>query len=225
MTWDPASQRTPYDVLGIDRSATAKELRAAYRKLSRTRHPDRGGTNEAFQELTAANTLLSDPLARSDYDHAFDLHAAEHAAPPRPGRQTGGSGAEYQWNTQAPQSPFPAPSSSTPAEKAKIVEEWVIYIVGFFATAMVRQIFAGVLHIDILPVIPFIAYFVVAFMVHRKYAASRKRANADGASWFIKKRTLTYIRKHAAKSEAAQAAQRIASRARKSAQRQTRKRH
>jgi hypothetical protein len=46
----------PYRVLGVARSATAAEIKAAYRVLARERHPDnkQSGSHEAFVQLTAA---------------------------------------------------------------------------------------------------------------------------------------------------------------------------
>lgn len=45
----------PYRVLGVARSATAAEIKAAYRLLVRERHPDKkSGSHEAFVQLTAA---------------------------------------------------------------------------------------------------------------------------------------------------------------------------
>lgn len=50
----PARERDPYEVLGI-RSGTPLELaEAAYKVLSKQRHPDAGGSNEAMAELNAA---------------------------------------------------------------------------------------------------------------------------------------------------------------------------
>jgi hypothetical protein len=45
----------PYRVLGVTRSATAAEIKAAYRLLAHERHPDKqSGSHEAFVQLTAA---------------------------------------------------------------------------------------------------------------------------------------------------------------------------
>ena len=68
VAWDDTT--TPYEVLGLRRSASQDEVRAAYRRLARLRHPDHGGDTEAFQMLQAAYELLSDPIARSDWDES-----------------------------------------------------------------------------------------------------------------------------------------------------------
>jgi DnaJ-class molecular chaperone len=57
-----------YEVMRIPRTATADEIKRAYRKESLQRHPDRGGTKEDFQELQEANEILSDPAKRAEYD-------------------------------------------------------------------------------------------------------------------------------------------------------------
>lgn len=46
--------RDPYTILQLERGATAEQVNAAYRKLARQLHPDRGGSTEAFAELAAA---------------------------------------------------------------------------------------------------------------------------------------------------------------------------
>ena len=47
-----AEQRDPYDVLGVSKDASADEIKKAYRKLSRTYHPDANinNTNKAEAE-------------------------------------------------------------------------------------------------------------------------------------------------------------------------------
>jgi DnaJ-class molecular chaperone len=61
-----------YDTLGVSRSATADEIKKAYRKLAGQFHPDRtGGDKEAevkFKEATAAYEVLSDPDKKAQYD-------------------------------------------------------------------------------------------------------------------------------------------------------------
>jgi DnaJ-class molecular chaperone len=57
-----------YDILGIQRSADANEIKKAYRKLAMEHHPDKGGDTEKFKEIQKANEILSDERRRSIYD-------------------------------------------------------------------------------------------------------------------------------------------------------------
>ncbi len=57
-----------YDVLGVPKSASADDIRRAYRKLAGENHPDRGGSAEKFKEVNEAYQVLSDPAKRSQYD-------------------------------------------------------------------------------------------------------------------------------------------------------------
>ncbi|MCC3246441.1 DnaJ domain-containing protein [Methylocystis sp. WRRC1] len=57
--------RDPYDILGVARGASFDEIRAAYRRASKTRHPDLGGTHESMVELNTAYAFVLDELKRS----------------------------------------------------------------------------------------------------------------------------------------------------------------
>jgi len=61
-----------YKLLGINRKATAKDVKAAYRKLARKFHPDLNqndkNANKNFQQINEANEVLSDPEKRKKYD-------------------------------------------------------------------------------------------------------------------------------------------------------------
>jgi molecular chaperone DnaJ len=67
-------QRDPYQVLGLERAATAEQIKKAFRRAAREHHPDLHPDDpeaEArFQELSEAYELLSDPERRSSYDAA-----------------------------------------------------------------------------------------------------------------------------------------------------------
>ena len=77
-----ADQINYYEVLGVPREASQAEIRNAYRKLAKERHPDYpGGSAEEFSRLQEANAVLSDPNRRRQHDEALDLaHAADQLA-------------------------------------------------------------------------------------------------------------------------------------------------
>ncbi|KAK4488860.1 hypothetical protein RD792_004650 [Penstemon davidsonii] len=60
-----------YSTLGVPKSATSKEIKAAYRKMARQYHPDvnkEPGATEKFKEISAAYEVLSDDQKRALYD-------------------------------------------------------------------------------------------------------------------------------------------------------------
>lgn len=57
-----------YETLGVDRSASEEEIKRAYRRRARELHPDAGGDEAEFKELTRAYEVLSDPTKRRRYD-------------------------------------------------------------------------------------------------------------------------------------------------------------
>lgn len=57
-----------YDVLGVQRNASDKEIKSAFRKLARKYHPDAGGDEQKFKEISEAYETLSDPKKRKEYD-------------------------------------------------------------------------------------------------------------------------------------------------------------
>ncbi|ETM52969.1 hypothetical protein L914_03483 [Phytophthora nicotianae] len=86
-------QTNYYDVLGVDRSASVSEIKAAYRKLVLEHHPDRyhgkmkkcvrykSGKDAEILRINAAYDLLSDSTRRSKYDiEMFGVSAAPDAS-------------------------------------------------------------------------------------------------------------------------------------------------
>lgn len=62
----------PYDVLGVHRTATQKEIKTAYKQLAREWHPDKNraeGAQDMFVEISKAYDLLNDPERRRNYDN------------------------------------------------------------------------------------------------------------------------------------------------------------
>ncbi|HUU62214.1 MAG TPA: DnaJ C-terminal domain-containing protein [Acidimicrobiia bacterium] len=68
-----------YEILGVDRGASEKEITAAYRRLAKKHHPDNNPGDAAaearFKEVSEANTVLSDTEQRSQYDQAREMFA------------------------------------------------------------------------------------------------------------------------------------------------------
>jgi|TARA_R110000772_G_scaffold217249_5_gene327685 DnaJ-class molecular chaperone len=58
-----------YETLGVNRGATAQEIKKAYRKLASKHHPDKGGDQEVFKRVQGAYETLSDPQKRAQYDN------------------------------------------------------------------------------------------------------------------------------------------------------------
>lgn len=77
-----STKRDYYDILGVTKTASAAELKSAYRKMALQWHPDRNKSPEAeakFKEINEAYQVLSDPKKKQAYDQfghaAFDQGA------------------------------------------------------------------------------------------------------------------------------------------------------
>src|SRR3981081_4293247 len=85
-----------YEVLGVPRTASQKEISTAFRKLARKHHPDlNAGDNQAaakIEEVSEAHDVLRDPKKRSLYDQYGPDWAAAQAAGVQPGARGGGGG-------------------------------------------------------------------------------------------------------------------------------------
>lgn len=57
-----------YDILGIDKKATKEDIKKAFRKLAQKYHPDKGGDEAKFKEITEAYATLADEKKRREYD-------------------------------------------------------------------------------------------------------------------------------------------------------------
>lgn len=74
-----------YDILGVKRDASEDEIKKAFRKLAQKHHPDAGGDEEKFKEISEAYETLSDPEKRKEYDQILMFGGI-------PGADFGGNG-------------------------------------------------------------------------------------------------------------------------------------
>ncbi|AUG62930.1 Chaperone protein DnaJ [Candidatus Hodgkinia cicadicola] len=75
--------KSPYDTLGLNESASAADIRLAFKQLALEHHPDRNLNNseasKRFKEINEAYTLLKDPKRRAQYDkHGSGDEFARH---------------------------------------------------------------------------------------------------------------------------------------------------
>ena len=65
-----------YEILGVDRSSSEKEIKSAYRKLAKKYHPDLNPddteSESKFKEAAEAYDVLSNPEKRANYDKKHD---------------------------------------------------------------------------------------------------------------------------------------------------------
>ncbi len=70
----------PFEILGINSSADLSAIKSAYRSLSKTHHPDKGGDTATFQRINLAYKALSDSTAKDNWE--------KHGHPDGPQTQT-----------------------------------------------------------------------------------------------------------------------------------------
>src|ERR1700739_4555822 len=110
-----------YEILGVKKSASADDIRKAFRKLARKYHPDVNpgdkSAEEKFKALSEANDVLSDPKKRKIYDqlgfssdNIVTVEAEEYARGAvfgaggfgGPGQSTGGGGTRTYTTQEVP---------------------------------------------------------------------------------------------------------------------------
>ncbi len=83
-----------YQILGVEKNATGKQIKKAYRRLARQHHPDVNPGDDAaedkFKEINEAHQVLSDPESRRKYDTQGDNWQENES-----GHQAGGQGQPF----------------------------------------------------------------------------------------------------------------------------------
>jgi curved DNA-binding protein len=89
-----------YSALGVERAASAADIKNAYRKLARKHHPDvskEAGAEERFKDISEAYRTLKDPEKRKAYDELGSHPSGEEFRPPPDwGQQFGGGGFSFE---------------------------------------------------------------------------------------------------------------------------------
>lgn len=97
----PVQFRDYYETLGVAKTATADEIKSAFRKLARKHHPDvakdKKAAEEKFKQINEAYEVLSDPDKRKKYDQlGADWNQPGGGFQPPPGYGGGQPGGGYQ---------------------------------------------------------------------------------------------------------------------------------
>lgn len=144
-----------YEVLGIKDTASVEEIKAAFKRLARARHPDLNGGSraaaQAFVQISNARNILIDPRRRAEYDVQRNAHAAQLSAHTAQRRAHAARGVY---------APVVNPTVETPVQRAR-------------SDSRIRKNLENVVMIDreearVLrrAVFPIVAFLFAAFFVH-----------------------------------------------------------
>ena len=138
-TSSSSSSSSLYARLGLDPTASASQIAAAFRSKAHELHPDRTGCDgEAFKQLSDAYQVLKDPAKRASYDSALNggsgggyssssysssYSSSSSSAYPRPG-ESFDDAFERWWKAQGFGTPPPPPNDEAAEARAAAVAAW-----------------------------------------------------------------------------------------------------
>jgi DnaJ-class molecular chaperone len=67
-----------YNTLGVNKNASDRDIKTAYKKKAMEHHPDKGGNADKFAEISNAYDTLKDPQKRAFYDHTGSTDQRQH---------------------------------------------------------------------------------------------------------------------------------------------------
>lgn len=62
-----------YDTMGLAKTASQDEVKKAFRSLAQKHHPDKGGDEKRFKQITEAYATLGNPEKRKEYDRNMGI--------------------------------------------------------------------------------------------------------------------------------------------------------
>ena len=116
-----------YQLLEVSETASADEVKQAYRQMCMVWHPDRFGTSELkskaearIKQINAAYDVLSDPTRRREHDGELRRSRATKSTPPT---DTGPKGPTYKWDAPPTRPAKPSPPPPPPPRTAPVDNE------------------------------------------------------------------------------------------------------
>jgi len=84
-----------YSTLGVDKRASTEDIKRAFRKLAQKHHPDKGGDEARFKEITEAYAILADEKRRREYDNYGQAFSGSGPSTSSGGNPFGGPGFDF----------------------------------------------------------------------------------------------------------------------------------